>query len=231
MGVQWGTFGWRVQMNEIEKVKAQLVRKYPDAKVELTAPARKDGVWWVDVVSNGKHLVIEWSSSTGFGITTPDADSFAERADEAYPTIAKLLSRVEQLLVNDDRTSPPFSVLLARLREKRGVTQQDLASRLGVRQASISGLERRQDVQLSTLRKVVHALGGCVQIYARFPEGRFALEDPFCENKVVVKDEVSSEVFVRETKVFVHLKNCGKIERAMNLADRVRRHHSVIEMV
>jgi transcriptional regulator with XRE-family HTH domain len=216
-------------MNEIEKVRAHLSRKYADASIALTAPAEEGGVWWLDVISGGKHLVIEWSLATGFGITTPDADSFGEKADESYSSAARIINRIDQLLVNDERTSPPLAVLLARLRESRGVTQQELASRLGLRQASISGLERREDLQLSTLRKVIGALGGCIQIYARFPEGRFTLEGSVCEGgafEIVPTQEISSE-----PGLFVQLKNCGMIERAMGLASRVKEKRSVIEMV
>ncbi|SRR5579871_615292 len=219
-------------MNKIQKLKAHLDLEYPEAKLELSAPAHKDGAWWLDVVLNGKHLVIEWSPSTKFGVTTPNSNSFAENADEAYSSLAEIKKRVDQLLVNDERTSPPVAVLLARLRERRGITQKQLASKLGVRQASISGLERREDVQLSTLRKVVHALGGCVQIYARFPEGRFALEDPLCKSGVVdIEDDDSEGPLSSEIEAFVQLKSCGKIEQALNLADRIKKNHSVIELV
>ena len=60
---------------------------------------------------------------------------------------------------------------IARLRESRGVTQQELAERLEIVQSNISRLERRNDVLVSTLRDVVAALGGELQLIARFPDG------------------------------------------------------------
>jgi transcriptional regulator with XRE-family HTH domain len=219
------------KVNQVKKVMAHLVSAYPEAKVDLTEPARDGGVWWLDVALKGKRLVIEWNPSTGFGITTPDADSFGERADESYSSFEKAIRRIDQLLGNDERTSPPFAVLLARLREKRGVTQQELASKLGIRQASISGLERREDLQLSTLRKVIQALGGCVQIYARFPEGRFTLEDSACESGTLVEEDAPPGILLSKSEIFVQLKTSGKFERAMNVTGHVKKTRAVIEMV
>ena len=57
------------------------------------------------------------------------------------------------------------------LRRARGLTQGTLASRLKVRQAAISKLERRTDMYISSLRAHIQALGGDLEIVARFPEG------------------------------------------------------------
>lgn len=218
-------------MNEIEKVKARLVDAHPDAKIELTPPARDDGVWWLDVLSRGKRIVVQWDPAGGFGVTTPDPDSFGEGADESYPSSAKVLRRIEQLLDHEDRTSPALPVLLARLREMRGVTQEQLATKLGVRQASISGLERREDIQLSTLRKVVQALGGAIRIFAIFPEGRFPLEGVLLDADVRAEECQHPAATFYENDVFLELKSSGKIDHALAVAGRVKRKHSVLEMV
>lgn len=57
---------------------------------------------------------------------------------------------------------------LAELRRNFGVTQQQLAGLLDIRQAAISKIERRDDVLLSTLTAYVRALGGELEIMARF---------------------------------------------------------------
>ena len=49
---------------------------------------------------------------------------------------------------------------LAELRRARAMTQEQLASDLHVGQASITKLERRTDMYLSTLRRFVEAMGG-----------------------------------------------------------------------
>jgi len=60
---------------------------------------------------------------------------------------------------------------LQELRLARGLTQGQLATTLKVRQASISKLERRADMYISTLRSHIEALGGELDIIARFPDG------------------------------------------------------------
>lgn len=60
---------------------------------------------------------------------------------------------------------------LHELRHARGLSQQDLARLLNVQQPAIAKLERRTDMYLSTLRNHIEALGGQLEILARFPEG------------------------------------------------------------
>jgi transcriptional regulator with XRE-family HTH domain len=55
---------------------------------------------------------------------------------------------------------------LRRLRELAGLTQSDLAERLQVGPASISKIEHRGDVQISSLQKYLEALGAKMRIEA-----------------------------------------------------------------
>ncbi len=55
------------------------------------------------------------------------------------------------------------------LREAAQRTQEDLAASLGVGQDTVSRIERRGDVLLSTLRRYVEAMGGELELVARFP--------------------------------------------------------------
>ncbi|QLF69698.1 XRE family transcriptional regulator [Peteryoungia desertarenae] len=59
---------------------------------------------------------------------------------------------------------------LQELRKSRDVTQESLATVLGVNQENISRLERRNDLLLSTLRDYIGAMGGELEIVARFPD-------------------------------------------------------------
>jgi transcriptional regulator with XRE-family HTH domain len=56
------------------------------------------------------------------------------------------------------------------LRKARRLTQVRVAKVLGVTQDSVSRLEKRSDLLLSTLRKTVKAMGGDVRIVAEFPD-------------------------------------------------------------
>jgi len=67
------------------------------------------------------------------------------------------------------------ALALAELRAQRGVTQQDVAGKLGVTQANISRIEHEEDLYLSTLRGYVAALGGELEVNAVFADGKVAL--------------------------------------------------------
>lgn len=59
---------------------------------------------------------------------------------------------------------------LQELRKSRDLTQEKLAALLGINQENVSRLERRNDLLLSTLRDYVEAMGGDLEITARFPD-------------------------------------------------------------
>lgn len=58
---------------------------------------------------------------------------------------------------------------LSELRRARSLTQKSLAKKLGIGQESISKLEGRTDLMLSTLKHYVEAMGGRLDLIARFP--------------------------------------------------------------
>ena len=61
---------------------------------------------------------------------------------------------------------------LATLRDLRiaaSQTQEDMAQALGVGQDTISRLEKRSDMLLSTMRRYVEAMGGRLDLVATFP--------------------------------------------------------------
>jgi DNA-binding XRE family transcriptional regulator len=59
---------------------------------------------------------------------------------------------------------------LAELRAERGLTQVQLAERLGMTQENVSRIERAEDTQLSTIRRYIEALGGSLQLHAVFED-------------------------------------------------------------
>ena len=64
---------------------------------------------------------------------------------------------------------------LDELRAARNLTQEHLASILGVKQATISKMERRADVYVSTLARFIEAMGGRLEIRAVFPDGAVSI--------------------------------------------------------
>ncbi len=57
---------------------------------------------------------------------------------------------------------------LKALREVVGLTQEEVAERMGALQPEVSRAEKREDHRVSTLRQYVEALGGEVEVVARF---------------------------------------------------------------
>jgi transcriptional regulator with XRE-family HTH domain len=66
-------------------------------------------------------------------------------------------------------------MLLTELRKLSGRTQKDLAAALGIKQPSLSRIEGQDDMHVSTLRRLVEALGGELVITARMPAGQVTL--------------------------------------------------------
>jgi len=59
---------------------------------------------------------------------------------------------------------------LQELRRARKLTQVSVAKALGITQDSVSRLEKRSDILLSTLRKTVRVMGGNLSLVAEFPD-------------------------------------------------------------
>lgn len=74
------------------------------------------------------------------------------------------------------RSAAKADVMLAEmplneLRQARGLSQKMLADVLHVQQPSIAKMEKRTDMYLSTLRSHIEAMGGQLEVVARFPDG------------------------------------------------------------
>ena len=65
---------------------------------------------------------------------------------------------------------------LQELRQARAFSQQELAEVLGLNQATVSKLERRTDMYLSSLRRFIEAMGGELEISASFPDGKVRIQ-------------------------------------------------------
>ncbi len=74
----------------------------------------------------------------------------------------KVEARATELLAEE--------MTLRELRKARQLTQVRMAQQLGITQDSVSRLEKRSDLLLSTLRKTVEAMGGKLSLVAEFPD-------------------------------------------------------------
>jgi len=75
---------------------------------------------------------------------------------------AKVEARARELIAEE--------MSLQDLRKAIGKTQTAIAKRLKVGQDAVSKLETRSDMYISTLRSVLEAMGGELELIARFPD-------------------------------------------------------------
>ncbi len=75
----------------------------------------------------------------------------------------KIANRTKQLIAEEHA--------LRRMREARGLTQVRIAELMRIRQDSVSRLESRSDLLLSTLKSYVEAMGGSLRLTVEFPDG------------------------------------------------------------
>ncbi len=64
-----------------------------------------------------------------------------------------------------------MKMALQELRQTRHLTQQELANALNLNQAALSKMENQTDMRVSTLRRILAAMGGEMKIVAQFPDG------------------------------------------------------------
>ncbi|MFI7865628.1 MULTISPECIES: XRE family transcriptional regulator [unclassified Pseudomonas] len=91
------------------------------------------------------------------------AKKFAElRAKMAPESQARVEAKAQELLAE---------MPLNELRQARGLSQKALAEVLHVQQPAIAKMEKRTDMYISTLRSHIEAMGGQLDVVARFPDG------------------------------------------------------------
>ncbi|MCF8040386.1 MAG: helix-turn-helix domain-containing protein [Desulfohalobiaceae bacterium] len=102
--------------------------------------------------------------------------------------MAKKFSRLREQMSSEarekaqDKAQEMLTELpLHEVRQARGMTQKVLADVLQVKQPAVAKLEKRTDMYISTLRSHIQAMGGELDIIARFPDGSSVKIDNFSE--------------------------------------------------
>ena len=73
--------------------------------------------------------------------------------------------------VESIKRSVELDIALNELRERRGITQEQVAAHLETSRPNVSRIEREDDVRVTTLQRYVLALGGELELAVRFPDG------------------------------------------------------------
>ena len=91
------------------------------------------------------------------------AKKFSDLRAKMKPKAQKRAAAMAQTMLDE--------MPLNELRQARGLSQKMLAELLQVQQPSIAKIEKRTDMYLSTLRSHIEAMGGELDVVARFPDG------------------------------------------------------------
>jgi ribosome-binding protein aMBF1 (putative translation factor) len=75
----------------------------------------------------------------------------------------------EEISAGADRIRAGLKIISA-VRQTAGLTQEELADLLEVRQSYISQVEARDNITLSTLTSTIAAMGGSIDLTVNFPE-------------------------------------------------------------
>ena len=87
-----------------------------------------------------------------------------------YREVLKKLPADEQAAIKKGTEKLLAEYRLQQLREALSMTQVELAELLEIRQASVSDIEKRTDLKISTLNRYVEALGGKLHLEVEFPK-------------------------------------------------------------
>jgi DNA-binding Xre family transcriptional regulator len=159
-------------MNPVQELSRTVETHFPTAELKMDPAETTTGSWFLDISTGAYQLNVEWRPDRGFGLTSSPEPGYGAGADESYNELGTATRRVLWLLEHRSPTVPPLSLRLRELRAARRVTQEELARRLGVKQASISKFESRgESVTLRKLQEFFAALGGQLSLHISFEDG------------------------------------------------------------
>jgi len=91
-------------MNQIEQLRDDLARRFPDHSITIDAPADERGPWFLDVQREGYADVVEWRPDRGFGVSTPGTDDYGAGPDEIFTNVKSAFARVVRLILSGSIT-------------------------------------------------------------------------------------------------------------------------------
>lgn len=152
----------------IAKFVDLLRKECPEARVDIDAPSDPNGEWMIDVVQGRFRTSVAWRSAFGFGIFTASDQGIGEGPDEIFRDADNACARLVQLMRRARGGAASEFMMLKELRQLRQTSQLDLAEAMQKDQAFISRLEGRDDMLLSSLVQYIEAMGGQLELRARF---------------------------------------------------------------
>ena len=94
---------------------------------------------------------------------------------KSFSTLKNKMSSPAKKAIEEKTSQLLKEVLLYEIREQLHITQEDMAVKLKTKQANVSRTERRRDIKISTLKRYIEAMGGELDIVAKFPSNEVHL--------------------------------------------------------
>ena len=95
---------------------------------------------------------------------------------KSFNDLTNKLSAERKAKINERIKKALAEMPLAELRQARKLTQEQIARSMKIKQASVSKMEGQADMYVSTLRKYITAMGGELEIIAKFPDGNISID-------------------------------------------------------
>ncbi len=102
---------------------------------------------------------------------------------EQFANLLDRLPKAQRERITTRRDDLIREISLKQLRRALHLTQQELAGTLRVNQAAISKMESQCDMYISTLRRVLEAMGARLKIIAEFPAGEIVISQFHHKNR------------------------------------------------
>jgi len=149
---------------QVVKFVALLRRECADASVTLRAPRVPGGDWNAIVQRRGERCSIYWNAARGFEIFT------------AGDAAGGLTMQVRQLTARAANSRVQIALSLAEIRQVIGASRESVAAALDVNMGSVSLLENRGDIEVRSLAMYIAALGGELELRAKFKDFEARIE-------------------------------------------------------
>ena len=90
---------------------------------------------------------------------------------KSWLTLSDKMNDEQRRRSDEMRVEMQAEMVLSELRKHTGMTQKELASKLGLAQPTLSLQEHQDDMEISTLSRLVEAMGGQLELVVHMPKG------------------------------------------------------------
>ena len=102
-----------------------------------------------------------------------------------FGSLTKEFSRDRRANIEARKIELREEMELHALRKAIGTSQEAVARSLGVKQPAIAKMERRTDIRIQSLRRMIEAMGGTLEISATFQSGKVKITN-YTDNDVAI---------------------------------------------